>query len=112
MYEHNALGYWSDLALCLTKSEAVEHAVLRQLLLVEEIFQVLGLEPTQGCGSVLCKISSHLSKVVIFEAVFPAWCLCWGFRFNCIDSWFLYSSFQNSRIIYRKCAKYRCIYSK
>ena len=33
MYEHNALGYWSGLALCLTKSEAVEHAVLRQLLL-------------------------------------------------------------------------------
>ena len=35
MYEHNALGYWSGLALCLTKvrrSEAVEHAVLRQLL--------------------------------------------------------------------------------
>ena len=34
MYEHNALGYWSGLALCLTKSEAVEHAVLRQLLLI------------------------------------------------------------------------------
>ena len=34
MYEHNALGYWSGLALCLTKSEAVEHAVLRQLLLL------------------------------------------------------------------------------
>ena len=34
MYEHNALGYWSRLALCLTKSEAVEHAVLRQLLSV------------------------------------------------------------------------------
>ena len=33
MYEHNALGYWLGLALCLTKSEAVEHAVLRQLLL-------------------------------------------------------------------------------
>ena len=32
MYEHNAVGYWSGLALCLTKSEAVEHAVLRQLL--------------------------------------------------------------------------------
>ena len=34
MYEHNALCYWSGLALCLTKSEAVEHAVLRQLLLI------------------------------------------------------------------------------
>ena len=33
MYEHNALGYWSGLTLCLTKVEAVEHAVLRQLLL-------------------------------------------------------------------------------
>ena len=32
MYEHYALGYWSGLALCLTKAEAVEHAVLRQLL--------------------------------------------------------------------------------
>ena len=36
MYEHNASGYWSGLALCLTKSEAVEHAVLRQLLLKKE----------------------------------------------------------------------------
>ena len=34
MYEHNALGYWSGLDLCLTKSEAVEHAVLRQLLFI------------------------------------------------------------------------------
>ena len=35
MYEHNALGYWSGLTLCLTlRSEAVEHAVLRQLLLI------------------------------------------------------------------------------
>ena len=33
MYEHNALGYRSGLALCLTRSEAVEQAVLRQLLL-------------------------------------------------------------------------------
>ena len=32
MYEHNALGYWSGLTLCLTRLEAVEHAVLRQLL--------------------------------------------------------------------------------
>ena len=42
MYEHNALGYWSGLALCLTKSEAVEHAVLRQLLfLFLIIFNIL-----------------------------------------------------------------------
>ena len=41
MYEHNALGYWSGLALCLTKSEAVEHAVLRRLL-----FSQVGMEPS------------------------------------------------------------------
>ena len=40
MYEHNALGYWSGLALCLTKSEAVEHAVLRQLLLFMDYYQL------------------------------------------------------------------------
>ena len=24
---------------------------------------------------------------------FPSWSLCWDFKFNCIDSWFLYSYF-------------------
>ena len=24
---------------------------------------------------------------------FPTWCLCWDFKFNCIDSWSLYSYF-------------------
>ena len=41
MYEHNALGYWSGLALCLTKSEAVEHAVLRQLLYFHPVVLVV-----------------------------------------------------------------------
>ena len=34
MYEHNALGYWSGLALCLTK-------VLRQLLFIVEFDFIL-----------------------------------------------------------------------
>ena len=49
MYEHNALGYWSGLALCLTKSEAVEHAVLRQLLLhMNRFYSCTSLNGDQG----------------------------------------------------------------
>ena len=30
---------------------------------------------------------------VVFNVFFPTRCLCWDFKFNCIDSWPLYSYF-------------------
>ena len=33
---------------------------------------------------------------------FPAWCLCWGFKSNCIDSWSLYFHFPSPPYVLRR----------
>ena len=38
-------------------------------------------------------VNEHLDEPVVLCTFFPTWCLCWDFKFNCIDFWSIYSYF-------------------
>ena len=88
MYEHNALGYWSGLALCLTKVRSSRarcpatalilflswHKNLLQLYHFEELCnEPLHKKPTKCLAKTKAQISFTVTTKLISSFVFTAW---------------------------------------